>query len=302
MTCKAWSLLAASLLLALAAPPARAQDDDWLAAAEAELDALEAAAGSDDSADGEDGADGGDTPDDDFAAAPDEPEGDTAGGDVQDTSDPAQDTGGAGASGGTPSPASDWQSALDRIADLLIEDRPADARAAAERLLGAPALPMEVEARARQLLATARRHLAAGSPAAEPRSGSTAAPQRPAFPSASFPVVLARIGAGFASGEAGSLRIDHTGVSFAPEGQRKPQWGVPWARVVDLTRTGGLWDTSHPLVLRQSDGPAYYLALVDRAGGYQLPDRLLEAFERARRQAQGPRRPAVAAAGGGQRR
>lgn len=182
---------------------------------------------------------------------------------------------------------SDARSTLDDVADLLIEGRAAEAKAAAEVLVAARGLTARDRARARQLLTKAEERLARAAPDAAPPSP---------FPAASFAVLQAQVGGGFSAGTAGSLRFAESGVSFLPRGSSQAAWTVPWERLPELVADDGLWDARHPLALRQHDGPPAYLALIDDEGDDLPPDRLLAAFERARREA--ARRRAADAAGG----
>lgn len=170
----------------------------------------------------------------------------------------------------------DHQAELDAIADLLIDDHPRAAKAAAEKLLAAPYLTVREKARAQQLLAKAEQRIPAPMPPDPPTAP---------FPNAHFKVVEAQAGSGFASGRTGSFRIDATGVSFVADGTRSIAWGVPWSRVEGLSVDDGLWDTHHPLVLRQRGADPRYLAVTNGHGEFPAPDRLLSAFQRARREA-----------------
>jgi hypothetical protein len=190
--------------------------------------------------------------------------------------EPAPREDGSSPGNASAAPARDHQSALDGIADLLIDDEPARAKAAAEALLTREELPPHVTDRAQQLLAKAEARLPPPPPPPPPL---------PPFPAASFDVRVARIGSGFGAGESGSLRLDATGISFVPAGSREIAWGVVWDRVEGLARDEGLWDTRHPLVLRRRGESPRYLAVTDDSGGFPAPDRLLSAFERARRAA-----------------
>ena len=187
------------------------------------------------------------------------------------------------------------RSELEAIADLLIDDRPREAKAAAEDLLAVENLPADVAMRAWELLDKAEERLSAPPPPAAPAktpapmpmpAAARVATPPPPFPDASFRVVEAQPGEGFTRGRTGTLRIDETGLSFVAAGSRKIAWGVPWSRVVTLTADEGLWDTLHPLVLRQHGAPPHYLALADRHGAFPKPDRLLAAFQRALQEAQ----------------
>jgi hypothetical protein len=182
--------------------------------------------------------------------------------------------------------ASGRQGELDAIADLLIDGRPAAAKTAAEALLSAGALPPQVAARGRQLLAKAEEL----SPAP--------APPLPPFPSASFAVLQAQVGGGFSAGASGRLQFAEEGVTFFERGRSEAAWAVDWDLVLGLTPDEGLWDARHPLVLRERNGSTRYFALIDNDGDSIRPDPLLAAFERARREA-ARRRAASAAEGAG---
>lgn len=177
----------------------------------------------------------------------------------------------------SPACLSDPQSRLEAVADLLIDGRPVEAKAAAEQLLAAGGLPPRAEARARQLLAKAEALLPPPPPPPPPT---------PPFPEASFPVRQGEIGGGFSAGTAGTLRLARDGLSFLADGASRAAWTLPWENIADLSRDDGLWDTQHPLVLRQRHGPPRYLALIDGESVDAPPDRLLAAFGRARREAE----------------
>jgi hypothetical protein len=179
-------------------------------------------------------------------------------------------------------PTSDRQAEVDSIADLLIDGHPAAAKVAAEAILSGEAPPL-IAARARRLLLKAQERL--------PPSP----PPPPPFPAASFEVLQARIGSGFAAGSAGSLRLAEDGVSFLEHGSSRAAWALEWSVVLELVPDNGLWNTRYPLVLRERDGSSRYFALIGGDGDAIAPDPLLAAFGRARREAEA--RQAARAAG-----
>jgi hypothetical protein len=180
-----------------------------------------------------------------------------------------------------------WHRELHDIADLLIDDKPAEAGQRAAKLLLEAQLPEEVAARARELSAKAEEKLERVVQA--PRADE--APEKdkkkknpPAAPAAvSFRVRLGEAGKGFAEGAAGQLLISSAGLTFTREGSARADWSILWQALTDARRDSGLWDVPFVLAMTERGEQIRYLARVDGGGRYLPGDPILAAIDKERR-------------------
>lgn len=175
-----------------------------------------------------------------------------------------------------------WQENEDHILGLLIDDRFAEARRAAEELLEEDRLPAAQRERVSRLLETAVRRQAAAAPAeADPAAEPTPEPEPFDY---SFSVRVAVPGEGFLRGVDGRLRLFDGGVRFAPSGEGDG-WTVRWSQLEDWGEADGLWDVGHPLMVAGDDGRRHYFAQIDHRGRFISGAQILSLLERGAQRA-----------------
>jgi hypothetical protein len=195
--------------------------------------------------------------------------------------------------------ATDWQSELDRIADLLIDGKPLEAKQQAEILLAREDLPEHAAARARALRDKAAARTAESPPATNQRpaivippenetTGETATGEKEQV----FRVRLAAADGGFSQGVSGQLRVAETGISFVRQGKTREDWTIRWRDLAEAKNDTGLWDVPYPLVLIERGGGRRYVARLDQKGTYLPGAPLLSAIAEERRRQSARKAPA----------
>lgn len=214
-----------------------------------------------------------------------------------------------------------WRLEIEAIRDLLIEDRYADGRERALRLLAEDDLPDHLAAQAEVLLEIARAKLEEVGENADAvaAGGSEPAPDRAAVPAAAEPdapmtapiaseqaeaaaparsetaapwqaefrVRMGVVGRGFGAGDHGLLRVSEEGLEFTPWKPGGERWSLPWSRLASATEDEWLWDVRHPIVVQERGGRRRYLVRIGNSGDYLPASAILDAIREGRTRAGG---------------